>query len=712
MNRFKIRTKIMLGFGLVILTTVILMTVIGVFTSRVDDAVRELNTMSIPIVQMADLYSTTTLEILIEQSGYLMDNSDTQRLTAVAAAFTSMSTAMLTKAKAIQAGTTPELALPLTRMLDGLEGKLNAWKNLFGALVQKVTERNEMIEATGKASEDFLRICTDYSVVQTKLFEQAMDDITQGRGDISILHRRMTQSQLLFMAVVELSEMETVLSVAQYRNDSAAMRALAKNFDKIDAVVRKLRDTTHTAANLDRLTALANLSSQYAILVKNGADVIDAVKDAIAKCHESSASLRAMFEGVADSSFANMDATARQTASFITISETAMVVGSLLSLILSIIIALSIARTIVRPVLTTRSVITSIADGDFTVNIDQNFLRRKDEIGAMLTDVQRMCDNLSATFSSLIEAADSVANAAEEISRGNQQLSEKTQQQAGAIQETASALEEMTGSVKHNAQSSEQANKMARETSSIAQDGGKSVARTVDAMKDVTDSSKKINDIITVVNEIAFQTNLLALNAAVEAARAGEAGRGFAVVAGEVRNLAGRSAQAAKEIQTLITDSVSKIEHGNGLVAESGELLGKIIGNIQQVSDTINKINNASQEQATGIEEVSKAVSQMDEAVQQNAAFVEEAASSSESMANAANQMRVQITRFKVRAGGSAPRSLPAPDGYSQPAPSNPTPRPASSSAPRATAPQAPPPAKPAPAKPRTQKQTPPAPPA
>jgi methyl-accepting chemotaxis protein len=204
----------------------------------------------------------------------------------------------------------------------------------------------------------------------------------------------------------------------------------------------------------------------------------------------------------------------------------------------------------------------------------------------------------------------------------------------------------MAGAVKESASHSQYANNLALKTSQTAQEGGAVLNRTVTAMQEVSESSKKINDIINVVNEIAFQTNLLALNAAVEAARAGEAGRGFAVVAGEVRNLAGRSANAAKEIQTLITDSVDKVEHGNQLVRESGELLSKIIADAEAVVGTIGEISNSAQEQASAIEEINKAMSQMDSGIQQNAAMVEEIASATEQLHLAADNAREQVSQF------------------------------------------------------------------
>jgi methyl-accepting chemotaxis protein len=333
-------------------------------------------------------------------------------------------------------------------------------------------------------------------------------------------------------------------------------------------------------------------------------------------------------------------------------------------LVLGFFFALATGRSLSRPIQAMAGVIRRAAQGDFTVQIEARHLERGDEIGQVMRDVEHMNQSLSQTVQEVTQSAFTVARNANQISQGNLDLSERTQQQAQAIEQTAEAVEEMTSSVKQSADNARQANQLAHKTAQMAKQGGEVLEKTVSAMEAVTASSKKISDIITVVNEIAFQTNLLALNAAVEAARAGEAGRGFAVVAGEVRNLAGRSAAAAKEIQALITESVSKVEQGNELVAASGRILGEIIENVQAVADTVAEISASSQEQAQGIEEVNQAVAQMDQAVQQNAALVEEAASASEQMAAAARDLRALMQRFKVRSQapqGDRPQ-LPQPE--------------------------------------------------
>ncbi len=342
---------------------------------------------------------------------------------------------------------------------------------------------------------------------------------------------------------------------------------------------------------------------------------------------------------------------------------------SLLVVALGFLVSLLTARGLSRPIREAARLVGQAADGDFTTSIEGENLERGDEIGEMMRDVERMNQQLSGTVATVTDSAEAVAHGAGEISQGNQDLSDRTQAQASAIEETASALEQLTGSVKQNAANSAQANELAAKAARLADEGGRAVERTEAAMGAVTESSKQIADIITVVNEIAFRTNLLALNAAVEAARAGEAGRGFAVVAGEVRNLAGRSASAAKEIQGLITDSLAKVDQGNEMVAESGRLLKEIVASVQDVTDTVNEISAASAEQAQGIDEINRAVAQMDDGVQQNAALVEEAAAASASLAESAEEMRSNMRRFKVRPLGDLARlPRPEPDGEDEPA--------------------------------------------
>jgi methyl-accepting chemotaxis protein len=261
-------------------------------------------------------------------------------------------------------------------------------------------------------------------------------------------------------------------------------------------------------------------------------------------------------------------------------------------------------------------------------------------------------------------ASREVSTGADEISRGNLNLSQRTEEQASSLEETASSMEQMTSSVRQNADNAAQANQLAAAARAEAERGGAVVERAVEAMTSINRASAKIADIIAVIDEIAFQTNLLALNAAVEAARAGEQGRGFAVVATEVRNLASRSAEAAKEIKTLIQDSVARVQDGSALVNESGGTLASIVAAVKKVADIVAEISAASQEQATGIEQVNKAVTSMDEVTQQNAALVEEAAAAAQSLLEQSQQLDGLVSRFRVNAertvGAGSGRSVVA----------------------------------------------------
>jgi methyl-accepting chemotaxis protein-2 (aspartate sensor receptor) len=306
-----------------------------------------------------------------------------------------------------------------------------------------------------------------------------------------------------------------------------------------------------------------------------------------------------------------------------------------------------IRRNVSAPLKELTNAVTTVAQGDLTQAFQSE---RRDEVGNLVREVENMRQNFLAMMRQLRGAADNIGTASVEIATGNQDLSARTEQTASNLQQTAASMEQLTSTVRQSADAARQANQLAASAAEIAQRGGSVVSQVVTTMDEINTSSKKINDIIGVIDGIAFQTNILALNAAVEAARAGEQGRGFAVVAGEVRNLAQRSAQAAKEIKGLIGASVEKVETGSKLVADAGQTMSEIVGSVQRVTDIIGEITAAAGEQSDGIGQVNTAVSQLDQMTQQNAALVEESAAAAQSLKDQAGRLAALVGRFRTAA--------------------------------------------------------------
>ena len=289
-----------------------------------------------------------------------------------------------------------------------------------------------------------------------------------------------------------------------------------------------------------------------------------------------------------------------------------------------------------------------IAGGDLTARIEA---RNTNEIGLLFAALKRMQESLTRTVSAVRRGVDEINVGSHEIAAGNTDLSSRTEQQAASLEETAASMEQLASTVKQNADNARQANQLAASASDVAERGGSAVSEVVTTMHGISASSRKISEIVSVIDGIAFQTNILALNAAVEAARAGEQGKGFAVVAGEVRSLAQRSAQAAKEIKGLIEDSVGKVGAGSQQVERAGATMQEIVASVKRVTDIMGEISAASEEQSSGIDQVNRAVSQMDEVTQQNAALVEEAAAAAGSLQEQAQRLAEAVAVFKINAG-------------------------------------------------------------
>jgi methyl-accepting chemotaxis protein len=358
-----------------------------------------------------------------------------------------------------------------------------------------------------------------------------------------------------------------------------------------------------------------------------------------AKVYEASlAELVAMQRHQIDTTGVAIDAVNQASANLLyALTGVAVLIGGLVSWLL--------AAGIVGPIRQAVSVAETVAGGDLTRTIEAT---TKDETGALLRALRHMNDSLVGIVSQVRSGTDAIATASGEISDGNLDLSARTEQQASALEETAAAMEELTTTVRQNADNARQANQLSMTASEVAVQGGAVVSQVITTMGSINESSRKIVDIIGVIDGIAFQTNILALNAAVEAARAGEQGRGFAVVASEVRTLAQRSAAAAKEIKTLIGDSVEKVDAGTALVDKAGATMEQVVTSIGRVTDIMAEIASASQEQTGGIEQVNRAIGQMDDVTQQNAALVEESAAAAGAMREQAAQLAQVVDVFTL----------------------------------------------------------------
>ncbi len=367
--------------------------------------------------------------------------------------------------------------------------------------------------------------------------------------------------------------------------------------------------------------------------------------------------------------------------------------ASLVSIVLMLVsgaggIAIGIwfSRKITRPVDDALGVANAIAGGDLTTPVK---VVGRDEIAQLLKALSAMQASLASVVGNVRANSESVATAASQISQGSNDLSARTEEQASALQQAAASMEELGSTVRQNAENAMSANQLALGASTVARKGGDVVGEVVDTMKGINDSSKRIVDIIGVIDGIAFQTNILALNAAVEAARAGEQGRGFAVVAGEVRSLAQRSADAAKEIKSLISASVERVEHGTELVDRAGVTMTEIVNSIARVTDIMGEISAASTEQSTGVGQIGEAIAQMDQATQQNAALVEESAAAAESLRDQAHQLVDAVAVFKLDRAAAASVQRSAHAAAARPAPAKPAParKPAPVARPAAPAP-------------------------
>ncbi len=448
-------------------------------------------------------------------------------------------------------------------------------------------------------------------------------------------------------------------AAAAYKEDSNAYAALVNSADERGKYEAFNTAFIHYEALAQQVVAMVKAGEMDDARALQGGEARNTYREAVKQVRE----LVTLNISGADASVAHGAAVYQRSAYWLT-------GAAVLAFIIALLMAASLVRTITQPLLHAVEAADRVADGDLSESIE---VRGNDEIAHLLEAMRRMQQSLVATVGKVRSSARSVASASAEIAQGNANLSSRTEDQAASLEETSATMEQLNATVRQNADNASQANQLAQSASQVARDGGQVVGDVVTTMRGIEDSSQRIADIISVIDGIAFQTNILALNAAVEAARAGEQGRGFAVVASEVRNLAQRSAAAAKEIKGLITDSVERVQNGTALVDRAGQTIRDVVNSVQKLADLVGEISSASREQSSGISQVGEAVTQLDQATQQNAALVEESAAASESLKGQAAELLTSVASFKLGADGQVqrqaqPYSAPAAPTISRPA--------------------------------------------
>jgi methyl-accepting chemotaxis protein len=473
---------------------------------------------------------------------------------------------------------------------------------------------------------------------------------------VQVHNHRSELAHELLEAINRLSvQTRTIALLTEVPSIQAEVKAIAQSVKTYNAAQARLQETlsadAEAAAELKLLAEIAALAQkavpQLETAAKQGASG-DNVSAGLTVTQQAMPTETAWRNKVGEFVKLQTEATAAAAATAQAARQRSFLLGAtlvLLALGIGAWVAWRITRSIQRPIAQTLTVAERIADGDLSTEV---VVQGHDELGRLLQAVATMQTRLRTLVGEIRHTADSIQVASTEVASGNTDLSQRTEQAASSLQKTASSMEQLTGTVQHSAQSAVQANQLAASASQVATRGGEVVAQVVSTMDAIHASSKKISDIIGTIDGIAFQTNILALNAAVEAARAGEQGRGFAVVASEVRGLAQRSAEAAREIKSLIGASVEKVESGSRLVGDAGTTMNEIVASVKRVGDIIGEITHATGEQSSGIGQVNEAVTQLDQMTQQNAALVEQSAAAAESLKDQAARLAQVVGAFRL----------------------------------------------------------------
>jgi methyl-accepting chemotaxis protein len=492
---------------------------------------------------------------------------------------------------------------------------------------------------------------------------------TQGHLDeiVNVNNEKVRQSNVMLLSINRTSSAgkELVLASTPAERD-AALNKLAqdrKEYDTAEAALAKAVGNGSEAREREMLAAIQKqkdvsrpVMNELVNVVKTG-KAADALKVLNEKAWPTQVQWQKLIDVMLEYQDKDTAASAQAAAASYIATRNIMMGAAVVIVLLGALLARLITTSITVPIAQAVMVAETVAKGDLTVSIQ---IAGKDETARLLHELQLMTQSLARVVSQVREGSESIAAGTSQIANGNDDLSQRTEEQASNLQQTAASMEQLGGTVRNTADTARQASQLAVSASSAAEQGGRVVEEVVTTMDDIRASSRKVSDIIGVIDGIAFQTNILALNAAVEAARAGEQGRGFAVVAAEVRSLAGRSADAAREIKGLISDSVGKVETGSKLVGDAGRTMTDIVSQVRRVSDMISEISTAAAEQTQGIGQVGDAVTQLDQVTQQNAALVEELAAAAGSLKSRSAELVGSVSAFRLDRSQMATPATPA----------------------------------------------------